>query len=551
MKKILISIAFVLTIATPVVGVLPNGFGATNPEPVDCTKTVESDGINTDGHSYLNFNEYHITRDNQYLLIQQDEDKGEFAASVFIQKISQACSVAASLAFEGTHVQTLAFDRTYNNNGVVQSNVVDVGGAAIRHTVRLSSVIVGDKVTIFPLDYRDGIEFLNGYVARNLTAIHPSIVSITGWDMYALEDDLKSAFFSNSLKKVFQISHANGTAAGQFDWQYVYTGTLTSIFYDTERNQLLLNHDIGASNEIVFLNATDGTFKGKISLNCDHGTGGGCQKIPKISNLNSSRAWAFENEANGVIFAELDLLNIADLGNTGTAVHPTNSSNDMHVNDFQLDGADNILVCGSEDDSNPEWFFAGKFLTSNATFEWGNYHQIVPSSNNNKGTLQGCALDFEGGYFQHGRYQKFSPGEIASFVVYESGGNFSLPFFRNTAVLTIPEPDIEIPPGDAGGAIRNLGASLFGESVASLFLWGFIFMAIIIILYAAMMKKVGVGDEPIKIGAIFVGTGAIIMNVFLEIWPVWVAIVLIILTASIILTLTGKLQGIVSRDRDG
>lgn len=204
---------------------------------------------------------------------------------------------------------------------------------------------------------------------------------------------------------------------------------------------------------------------------------------------------------------------------------------DTGIWDFDIDGADSLLLCGATS-TGKNYIAKGETVTD--TIEW----QVLATVVGTTAADSYCTLDYQGGlYFAFERGN--APGARVVLQHY-TGGDFSGKFQHETT--NAPEEAVAIPiETDIAEGTKTYFESMCGTSAGALFFCGLILITIFMVAVAAGIGAFTSGRAA-GIAAGVVGIGGAIFNIFIELWEVWAGVVLIVLSAGVILGFVKALQ---------
>lgn len=207
--------------------------------------------------------------------------------------------------------------------------------------------------------------------------------------------------------------------------------------------------------------------------------------------------------------------------------------------DFDVDGSDNLLICGSYVAGAEERAFFGRFLTSNNTMHWNVTLDLGTTTR-----ITGCGLDTEGAIYVALIVDPLVSTSQVQLRKY-TGGGFTPPSNLRSQVIP-PSPSSTVPATTGIQPLESNLASLgcvIGACPGNQkgqFLWGLILVLFVSVAAAVLALRFGV--NPFVPGVIG-GVGMIIGVGFIGIWPLWSVVTVGIVAAAILTYLAVRVTG--------
>lgn len=316
------------------------------------------------------------------------------------------------------------------------------------------------------------------------------------------------------------------------------TGTgPTSTYWDPESNTLLTSESSGGSYIYRKRNVTTGaTIGGTIS-----------------NTRNSANGWILpsQNETNRAFSAGHDASNRLVYSKINISAWALVTSNQLftpsQINDgglrstslfaWDLDGANNMLICGSYVVGAETRGFFGHFKTSNNTMHWNRTFDLGSTTQ-----VVDCDLDGFGRIYVAIQYTNAAGDQRVDLRRYD-GGEFiaktprqEIGFVLPTVTPT-PTPGV-LPPLDE--ALIELGEVIGATNTKGKFIWGLVLVLAVIFFCAAAAHRFAINPiVPSLVG----GIGMMVAVGILGLWPNWTIVVIGLIAAAVITWIVTKVTG--------
>lgn len=306
-----------------------------------------------------------------------------------------------------------------------------------------------------------------------------------------------------------------------------------TIYVDTASDFTFITTGTGANNRLLKMNSTTGgTVTTAVPPGTQELTSG--ERISLKGQSNKTRVYHWNSEGtSGSTTLAYDAIRISDWSFVVSAQAFTpNQINDAglrdtNVLDWDIDGADNMLICGNYAVGAEDRGFIAHMKTSNNTMFWN-----VTIDAGQATTVDQCRFDFNGGFYaaltttDGAGVQRFS-------VRHYTGGGFTPPTVRGTVTIAGATPTPTAITVDAGTGIKNFATNVGFREAPSQFLFGVILVAIASYATFAALQGVKLGRAGSVWAAGFIGLGVGIFNAQQGIWPEFFIIVAIAFAAAV------------------